>query len=254
MPLGNSQIPLDGDAGLYPPANSRFDVLEALNQIEELILDSPRVPMSGRTLINEDEILDQLDSIRLNLPSAFQEATQLLQQRDDILNDSEQYAQEIVSTAEKQAAAILNDMAIIRQAEQQAQMVRSQTEQEAAAMRAKTLAEIEQLQAQARQEWEDMRSRAVAECQAIHHDADSYADQVLQRMESQFSEMLGVLRNGRQQLYTKQQRILDEPSANPRNDMAGTPTPPIDPRQRQMPASRPSQPLQPPSRPSRQRR
>ncbi|MEM9908260.1 MAG: ATP synthase F0 subunit B [Cyanobacteria bacterium P01_D01_bin.44] len=253
MPLGNGQMPLEDDAG-YQQAPGRFDVLEALNQIEELILDSPRVPMSGRTLINEDEILDQLDSIRLNLPRAFQESTQLLQQRDEILADSEQYAQEIVSTAEKQAAAILNDMAIIRQAEQQAQVVRSQTEQEAAAMRTKTLAEIEQLQRQARQEWEDMRSQAIAECQAIHQDADAYADQVLQRMESQFSEMLGVLRNGRQQLYTKQQRLLEsDPDA--RRELP-TGQPPIDPRQRQqmgIPQPRQTQPMQPPRTP-RQRR
>ncbi|NEP16910.1 MAG: hypothetical protein F6J97_08380 [Leptolyngbya sp. SIO4C1] len=224
---------------------------EALNQIEELILDSPRVPMSGRTLINEDDILDQLDSVRVNLPSAFEEATQLLQQREEILTEAEQYAQEIVATAEKQAAAILNDMAIVRQAEQQAQQLRSQTEQEAAALRAKTMAEIEQLQRQARQEWEDMRSRAVTECQAIQQDADAYADQVLQRMEGQFTEMLGVLRNGRQQLYTKQQRIIE---AEPEPPRAGPPM--AEPRSRQqvgMPQPRSVPPLQPPRNP-RQRR
>jgi F0F1-type ATP synthase membrane subunit b/b' len=263
----NGQVPMSEDAALFegkPNASSgRFDILEALNQLEDCILDSPRIPLSGRNLVSEDELLDQLDAVRLNLPSAFQEAAQLIQQRDEILTEAEQYAQEIVSTAEKQAAAILSDMTIIRQAELQAQQMRSQVEQECAALRSRTLAEIEQLQQQARREWEEMRQDAIAECQGIQQDADNYAEQVLSRMERQFAEMLGVLQNGRQQLYTKQQRLVDaDPS---RRDMAAPPADSYgapDPRQqRQVPPAppmgnphRPIAPLQPQPRNPRLRR
>jgi F0F1-type ATP synthase membrane subunit b/b' len=247
-PQRNGQAPVEGSSVFYNeagPANTgRFDIQEALNQIEELILDSPRLPLTGRTLIHEDEVLDQLDTVRMNLPSAFQEAVNILQQRDGILTEAEQYAQEIVATAEKQAAAILNDMTIIRQAEQQAQQLRSQVEQDCATLRAQTLSEIEQLRNQACQEWEDMRNRALTEGQAIQQDADAYADQVLQRMEGQFTEMLHVLRNGRQQLYQRQQQRGTEPTSL-RRDLAGSP--PVDPRQRQLGTQhRPIQPLQPP--------
>jgi F0F1-type ATP synthase membrane subunit b/b' len=250
-PQRNGQAPADNNAVFYDEAagdSDRFDVQESLNQIEELILDSPRVPLTGRTLINEDELLDQLDNVRLNLPSAFQEAVQLLKQRDEILTEAEQYAQEIVATAEKQAAAILNDMTIIRQAEQQAQQLRSQVEQECAALKAQTLAEVEQLQRQARQEWEDMRQGAIVECQTIQQDADAYADQVLKRMETQFAEMLHVIQNGRQQLYDRQQRTIDA-DPNARRDLPGTA--PVDSRQQALGGHqhRPIQPMQPPRNP-----
>jgi F0F1-type ATP synthase membrane subunit b/b' len=255
-----------------PNASSgRFDVFEALDQLEDCIADSPRIPLSGRNLVSEDELLDQLDAIRLSLPSAFQEAAQLIQQRDEILTEAELYAQEIVSTAEKQAAAILNDMTIIRQAEQQAQQVRSQVEQECAALRSKTLSEIEQLQMQARREWEQMREDAITECQGIQQDADSYAEQVLSRMERQFAEMLGVLQNGRQQLYNKQQRLLDADPArrdvpnapsidaygapDPRGPRQAPPGPPMgNPVSNHPSAHRPIAPLQPQPRNPRLRR
>ena len=189
-----------------PAPVAGFDIQDALNQIEEAVLDSPRLPVMGRTMINEDDLLDQLDAVRLNLPGAFQEAQQLLEQRDEIIGDAERYAQNIVTTAEKQAAVILNETTILRQAEQQAQQLRLQVEQECAALRSQTMMEIEQLQAQTRQECDDLRKSAISECHAIQTDADTYADQVLQRMETQFSEMLGVISNGRQQLYERQQR------------------------------------------------
>ncbi|MBX2864471.1 MAG: ATP synthase F0 subunit B [Leptolyngbyaceae cyanobacterium MAG.088] len=201
-----------------------FDIQDALNQIEESVLDSPRLPVMGRTMINEDDLLDQLDAVRLNLPSAFQEAQQMLEQRTDILSEAERYAQEIVATAEKQAAVILNETSILRQAEQQAQQLRLQVEQECAALRSQTIMEIEQLRGQTQQECEELRKNAIAECHAIQTDADTYADQVLQRMESQFGEMLEVISNGRQQLYERQQRARQTappPSPEPGGGIPG---------------------------------
>ncbi|MEM1240322.1 MAG: ATP synthase F0 subunit B [Cyanobacteria bacterium P01_H01_bin.26] len=250
LPVGKASEPTAG-----------FDIQDALNQIEEAVLDSPRLPVMGRTMINEDDLLDQLDAVRLNLPGAFQQAQQLLEQRNEILTEAEQYAQEIVTTAEKQAAVILNETTILRQAEQQAQQLRLQVEQECAALRSQTMMEIEQLQNQTKQECDELRKTSIAECHAIQTDADTYADQVLQRMETQFSEMLDVISNGRQQLYERQQRARQAappaPASEPPpslNRRPATPTRP--PASTRPPAGQqsyiqPTQPPRPPQRPPR---
>ena len=192
-------------------APERFNIQQELDRIEEIVLESPRVPGFGKTMVSEDELLDQLDVVRVNLPAAVQESVQIVQQREEILVEAEQYAQEIVAAAEKQAASILNEMSIIRQAEAQAAQLRSTTEQECEALRSQTLGEIEQLQSQARQEWEETRTRTVTAAKTIQEDADTYADQVLENMERQFMEMLHVLRNGRQKIQGGQS--LDVESA-----------------------------------------
>lgn len=194
----------------------RFNIQQELDRIEEIVLESPRVPLSGKTVISEDELLDQLDVVRVNLPAAVQESVQIVQQREEILLEAEQYAQEIVTAAEKQAATILNEMAIIRQAEAQAAQLKVTTEQECEALRSQTLGEIEQLQNQARQEWEETRTRTVTEAKTIQEDADTYADQVLENMERQFMEMLHVLRNGRQQIQGGQSLDLETTSPTQR--------------------------------------
>ena len=210
----------------YNPASERFSIQQELDRIEEIVLESPRFPLTGKTMISEDELLDQLDVVRVNLPAAVQESVQIVQEREEILNEAEQYAQEIVTAAEKQAATILNEMSLIRQAEAQANQLRTQTEQECDALRAQTLSEVEQLQNQARQEWEETRSRTVSEAKTIQEDADTYADQVLGNMEQQFMEMLHILRNGRQQIQGGQ--ALDVESSVPQaqiNPVAGAARP-----------------------------
>lgn len=199
------------------PASERFNIQQELDRIEEIVLESPRVPLSGKTVISEDELLDQLDVVRVNLPAAVQESVQIVQQREEILMEAEQYAQEIITSAEKQAAAILNEMSIIRQAEAQAAQLRAQTQQECDALKAQTMGEIEQLQNQARTEWEETRMRTITEAKTIQEDADTYADQVLENMERQFMEMLHILRNGRQKIQGDQSLDTDTLSPTQRS-------------------------------------
>lgn len=176
------------------------DIQRELNKLEELLLDSPRIPLTRRTLVDEEQFLDQLDLIRMNLPAAFQESTEVIRQKEEILLEAEQYAQEIIEAAELRATQILDEMNLMRQAELEAQQLRQRVQQECDAAREQTIAEIERMRRQAQQDLEEIRRRAIAECEEIQAGADSYADGVLEDMEQQFGEMLRVIRNGRQRL------------------------------------------------------
>uniref|UniRef100_UPI0025B2D42E hypothetical protein n=1 Tax=Trichocoleus desertorum TaxID=1481672 RepID=UPI0025B2D42E len=180
-----------------------MDIQRELNRLEEMILDSPRIPLSRRTLVDEEQLLDQLDLVRLNLPTAFRDAEELLRHKDDILLETEQYAQEIVEVAERRAAQILDELGIVRQAEMEARQIRQHVQQECEAMQEQTMAEIDRMRRQAQQDLDEMRRMAIAECEDIQEGADAYADRVLGDMEHQLSEMVRIIRNGRQQLHTE---------------------------------------------------
>ncbi|HIK44459.1 MAG TPA: hypothetical protein IGR64_06165 [Leptolyngbyaceae cyanobacterium M65_K2018_010] len=198
-----------------------MDIQQALNQLEELILSSPRVPFTGRTLIDEDQLLDQLDAIRLNLPPAFRQAVQILQQRHTLLDEAERYAQDLVVAAERQAAQILDELGIVRQAEQIAHQLKAQAQADCDQLRSQVQADIEQMKLQAQQEWEALRQNALAEQAMIQQEADAYADQVLSQVEHQLSQMLRVIENGRQHL----QPVQESPSPAPRRSKGTPPTP-----------------------------
>ncbi len=176
------------------------DIQRELNRLEEIILDSPRIPFVGRTLIDEEQLLDQLDIVRLNLPVAFQEAEMIVRHKDEILQEAELYAEEIIENAEQRASQILNEMGLVQQAKAEADQLRNQVQLDCEAIQQATIAEIQQIRDQAQQEYEEMRAITIAECDEIHKGADDYADRVLGSIEQQLTNMLKVIRNGRQQL------------------------------------------------------
>ncbi len=181
-----------------------LDIQRELNRLEEMLLDSPRVPLSRRTMIDEETFLDQLDVIRLSLPDAFEQAEAILRQKEEILAQAEQYAQEIIATAEQQASQILNETGILRQAEYEAQQLRQQVQQECELAHGQTMAEVEQSRRQGLRDIEEVRRGAIEEAEEIQRGADEYADKVLRDMESNMGEMLRIVRNGRQQLRINQ--------------------------------------------------
>ncbi|NJN21425.1 MAG: ATP synthase F0 subunit B [Leptolyngbya sp. RL_3_1] len=178
---------------------------QSLDVLEELILSSPRVPFSRRTLVDEDQILEQLDRIRLNLPTVFREAVQIVQQRNAILAEASQYAQELTRNAEQQAAQRLDELGIIRQGEAEAKQLKQKAQQDCEQMRAQALSELEQWQQAAEERWNQMRQQTETDCVALQEEADTYAAQVLQGIEQQLTEMLRVVHNGRQSIQTQPQ-------------------------------------------------
>ena len=196
----------------------RLDIQQSLNVLEELILSSPRVPFSRRTLVDEDQLLEQLDRIRLNLPAVFQEAVEIVHQRNAILAEADRYARELRAAADQEAAQRLDDLGIVRQAEAEAQYVKQQTQQECDALRARAREELEDWQEAARNHWEQMRQATESDCAALEAEANGYAGQVLSNIETQLKDMLRVVHNGRQTLGPEE---ASAPSSAPSNNGTG---------------------------------
>lgn len=183
-----------------PEGSEGLALKRQLQQLEEIILDSPRVPLTHRTLVDEDRLLDYLDQVRLNLPGVFQEAEEILQSRAAILAQAQEYAQGIIKAAEQRAAQIADELRIVQQAELEAQRIRQGAQQECEAVRQSTSAEIERVHRQVQQELEEMRRATLKDCEQLQLGADTYADRVLTDMEQQLSEVLRVVHNSRNHL------------------------------------------------------
>jgi cell division septum initiation protein DivIVA len=198
-----SNPPSPGDNGVSRADTTEIraiDVEQELNRLEEMILSSFRVPLTGKTLVDEEKLLEQLDLIRLSLPDAFNQAIAIIEQKQEIFLEAEEYGQQIVDAAQAKRVQILDENDIIRQAEKEAEQIRRQTQLECEAMMKETVAEIELKRRQTQQELEEMRSQAIAQAQQIEQGADEYADGVLDNIETDLSQMLNIIRNGRQQL------------------------------------------------------
>lgn len=178
--------------------NQGLELQQQLEKLEEIIiLDGLKVPLTGRTFISEQDILDQLTAVQDSVPGTIRAAEKILNQREEIIARAKQYAQEIIKSAEQRAAQIADELTIIQQAEAEAQQLRNQIQQEIEDIRRKNISEMERVRRQTQHDIDGMRQNAVREQEQIHQESDQYADRVLTDLERQLSEMLRVIKNGR---------------------------------------------------------
>ncbi|MCM1982643.1 hypothetical protein [Lyngbya confervoides] len=180
-----------------------LELQQQLQRLEEIIvLEGFKLPMTSRTIIDDDQLLTQLLTIERSIPDCIKDAETLLERREDILNDARQKAQEIIQQAERRAAQIADELTIIKQAEIEAQELRKQVQDEVDQIRRQNFSEIERVRRQTQQEVDSLRKSARMECEQIHRESDRYADSVLGELEHNLSAMIKVIQNGRRHINT----------------------------------------------------
>ncbi len=144
-----------------------MDLLSALNELEELIESSGKVPLTRKVMVNEDSILDLLDRIRTTIPEEIRQAKWIIQEREKVMNDSQKEAMRIVESAQKQ--------------------VERQAEDSEIARKAKTVAE-------------EIIARAEQVAQEMREGAQSYADEILGALQDRLNRINQQIEQGRSEL------------------------------------------------------
>lgn len=220
----SSPSDLDPLEPVQSPA-SDFAILQELETLQEILYDSFHLPLTPWTIVDEGKILDQLEVVHDSVPGAVQKALRILEEREAIITQAKDYASRIVQNAQQQAARLLDESGIIQQAEQQAYQIRRQVQQECESIQQQALAEVDRLQQVTHQEIQQVRQQTIAECSEIQEGADRYADSMLSRLERDLGDMLSVVRNGRQQLYSNSPS-LQAAAKSPKNSPNSNRRPP----------------------------
>jgi vacuolar-type H+-ATPase subunit H len=139
------------------------DVLYLLDQLEEVLGAGSRVPLTSRTLVDEPEILDIIDQIRLSIPDEIKAARRLTEERDQLISDARAEADHILRDADAQAAERVGEHHLVRSAESRAA---------------------------------DIQERALAQAGDIRREADAYAHRVLQKLHEQIAQLSSTVDRG----------------------------------------------------------
>lgn len=100
-----------------------MDLLSVLNELEDLIETSGKIPLTHKVMVDEDRILDLLDHIRTNMPDEIRQAKWIIQEREKVLNDSQKEAVRIVEDAKKQVERQADDSEVVRHAKNAAEEI-----------------------------------------------------------------------------------------------------------------------------------
>jgi hypothetical protein len=90
-------------AGPRSPGEAPPSTLDLLDALEALLAEARRVPFSGSVMVNDGDLIQLVDRIRLSLPADVVQAQRLLDQRERVLTDTEERAGDLSARAESAA-------------------------------------------------------------------------------------------------------------------------------------------------------
>ena len=188
-----------------------MSIYKLIDRLGLVVEESPSIPWSSLKLVNIEKFYDQLELIMSKLPQEIKDATSIVNQKEEILNqakakadkaikDANKQSQELMETTQYKVDKMVKDSEILKMIEQEAEKIKKSILQEA-----------EEIRKRALQEAEEMRKKAYDEAEDVRLGADSYAENVLTNMEQDLSNALSIVRNGQKHLLEKSNQAKYNP-------------------------------------------
>jgi len=149
----------------------RMDLQYLIDRLETMVTSARRMPITGKLMLDEQELADLIDQMRTVLPEEVRAARKVLRERDGIISEAQQQADEILDTAHKQADMLLDQEGLLAEA-----------------------------QARANQYMEE----AIQAAQDRVDGADDYARQVLSQLQQQLTRHLTIIEKGLNALNSRE--------------------------------------------------
>jgi len=152
-------------------------------------MDGVPIPLLPYSLVNQERLILLLDKIQTAIPEEIQNADQILSHKENVIQETQQRAQQLLQEAQQQAEVLLSESELLKAVQLEAERVRQQVTAELQALRQQTLEETTAL-----------RERTVEEARLIRESADEYADKVLNSLGKSLEEFQNIGKNAQKQL------------------------------------------------------
>lgn len=112
-----------------------MELQQLINQLETVINQSKRVPLSQNIMVDEEAVRRIIDQMRVSVPDIIRQAERTLGERDRIIAQANEEAERIVQMGREQATDMLEHHELVEEARRRAHDMLLAAEREAAGMR-----------------------------------------------------------------------------------------------------------------------
>lgn len=148
-----------------------MDIQNLVDRLEQILNESYRLPLSAYLLVNEDQVFNIIDQLRVAVPEEVKRANRIEAEKDRILAQAKEEGERIRGLAKQEAGELVNRDTVTMSAQQRA---------------------------------ENILERARRDADALRQDADAYVVEVLAQLEDELLRSLTVVRNGLHKVSTEQ--------------------------------------------------
>ena len=120
-------------------------IMSLLDELEELINSSGRMPFSEKGIIDLDVAQKIIEDMRINLPRDIQQAKWLGQEKDRIISDAKREYNRMINEAKDQVEYLVNNNSIYKDAQKRADALIKEAENHSNYMKYRSYEYIDQL-------------------------------------------------------------------------------------------------------------
>ena len=144
-----------------------MEIFTLLENLEDLLESGSKVPFSSKVMVDMEEVREILEDIRLKLPDEIKQAKWVKEERQRIISDAQQEAENLLKDAQNKIITMVDEHVITKQALEQK---------------------------------EEIIENANKVSKEISIGTRDYADAMLEKVEDVLKETLEVIKNNRKEL------------------------------------------------------
>ncbi|NLK95621.1 MAG: ATPase [Clostridiales bacterium] len=115
--------------------NMDVNIIELLEYLQDTVENSPKVPISGKTMIDKKEVLDVIDQIINYLPDQFKKAQWIMNERDRILGEAKKEYDSVKKETMEMMRQNVENHDVVKEAKIRAQEIVAAAKRDAKAIR-----------------------------------------------------------------------------------------------------------------------
>ncbi|KXB92303.1 hypothetical protein HMPREF3182_00533 [Megasphaera hutchinsoni] len=97
-----------------------------VEDLESIILNAKQMPFTNKKVVSEEEVLQIIDELKETLPEELVQSKQIIAEREKILADAKQHADNMIIQAKDYIAKLTEEHELVRQAQERAQQILAQ--------------------------------------------------------------------------------------------------------------------------------
>ena len=171
-------------------------VLELLEEIEDIVDEAPGLPLTGKMMVDAEEIFQIVREIRLALPDDVQQAKWIRDERDRILAEAKAEYERIIREAKKQADYLVESDDITLRATKLGEQIRQDAETHAKVLKMRTYDYVDKMLFDMQGKMDQLNMK--------------YFGEMYANLEKSFEEINQVLAANREEIKTLAYRTQNE--------------------------------------------
>lgn len=155
-----------------------MDILQLIEELEDVLDDASNIPLTKKVAVDPDEIFEIVKEIRASLPEEIRQAKWVNDERDRILEEANEQAQQLIDQSKKKVEESDHEMQ----------------------QRFQELVNEHRITKAATQHGEELVSNAQAQSKQIRQSVFAYVDEILANTQENLKAVVSELDRNREEL------------------------------------------------------